>query len=355
MKKRVIMLVCIVALLMIYSVALATPVAAGDVLTTPYQHDLFTGWGAATITYTFQTYWFWDFDKLSVHFQVWAALTALRAHAEADVDGAYYIEVGGLFFKRWKDIFNQYNVALTGGYTESTWPVTIDPYHVEYSLHSTLEVWDLIRWPEGPCDDDWKLWYVEPDRDPVYSAPPLEDFEWGSNGVSLATSGGDVTWGVQASGSSKAVITTTHKHGTRGGKLYCDGDHTVIASYQQSPAPTYRAFYIKKDDDAYFHTGNTHNWRRISVTIDTDEWLKYYDTSFHNVCRLDDNTWYLIELRNINYSASTFDIYVYDANGLLESEIGATMSFSWGMYSPVTYSSATTSGGQDSVYLDDIH
>jgi hypothetical protein len=179
----------------------------------------------------------------------------------------------------------------------------------------------------------------------------LEDFEWGSNGVSLATSGGDVTWGVQASGSSKAVITTTHKYGTRGGKLYCDGDHTVIASYQQSPAPTDRGFYIRKDNGAYFHTGNTYNWRRISVTIDTNEVLKYYDTSFHNVCQLDDNTWYLIEFKNINYSASTFDIYV-DGEPV---KMGATMSFSWGRYSPVTYSSATTSGGHGSVYLDDIY
>jgi hypothetical protein len=191
-----------------------------------------------------------------------------------------------------------------------------------------------------------------------YPVPPvMEDFEWGSNDVSLATSGGDVTWSVQASGNSKAVITTTqHIHGTKGGKLYCDGTNAVIARYQQSPAPTDRGFYIRKDDYAYFSTSNAYNWRRVAVSIDTNEMLQYYDGSLHNVWQLEADTWYLIELKNMNYSAGTFDIYIYNANGsLLKSKTGATMHFTWGPNPYVSYSCAATSGGHDSVYLDDIY
>jgi hypothetical protein len=178
----------------------------------------------------------------------------------------------------------------------------------------------------------------------------LEDFEWGSGGTSLAASGGDVTWGVQAGGYSNAVITTTHRHGTKGGRLYCDGSYTVTASYSQSPAPTYRAFYVRKDNYSYFQTTNTYFYRMVSVTINTNEMLQYYDGSLHNVCQLDDYTWYLIELKNINYSAGTFDIYV---DGELKW-LGARTSFSWSYSSPVHYQSSTALGGHGYVYLDTI-
>jgi hypothetical protein len=183
---------------------------------------------------------------------------------------------------------------------------------------------------------------------------PREDFEWGYSGVSLANweqYGGDVAWSVRKSGSSKAVITTVHKNGTRGGRLYCDGTNTVTASYSQSPAPTYRAFYVRKDNYSYFLTTNAYFYRMVHVTINTNEMLQYYDGSVHNVCQLDDYTWYLIELRNINYSAGTFDIYV-DGDPV---KLGARTCVSWGFSSPVIYSSGTTSGGHGNVYLDDIY
>jgi hypothetical protein len=180
----------------------------------------------------------------------------------------------------------------------------------------------------------------------------IEDFEWGKSGDSFGTDGGDVNWTVTKGGSSKAVIWMSAKHsGTRGGLLYCDGTNTVTARYNQYPAPTDRGFYVNKYRLAFFGTTNGYNGYRTCVVMDKSQMLKYYDGSYHNVCQLDDNTWYLIELKNMNYVAGTFDIYV-DGEPV---KLGATMQVSGSYNNKVAYYSSSESGGHGSVYIDDIY
>jgi hypothetical protein len=175
--KKLISIGVIIAILAI----MLTPVLAGariindgggpPILTSSYQHNnLFTTWGTAIITYTFDTCTDWtyqNFDKLSVRIQVWAAFTANRAQADAYVYRVHYYNILGYYFKGWDNVFHQYNVAPTNSYACYTWRKTISPYGPEYKLYSKLQVWDLLRWSEGPADDDDEVSYVTPARDPI--------------------------------------------------------------------------------------------------------------------------------------------------------------------------------------------
>jgi len=176
----------------------------------------------------------------------------------------------------------------------------------------------------------------------------IEDFEWGANGDSLSKSLGYVNWRVQAGGYSKAVITTTYKHsGTKGARIYYDGNYPVVAWYYQSP-PSFRGFYVRKDSSAFFGTTNGNGIYRACVVMDTNEMLKYLDPYSHDVIQLDDYTWYLIELKNMNYVAGTFDIYV-DGNLVKQ---GAKMMSSSSYNGQTAYYDLSSAG---SFYIDDIY
>ena len=167
MKKRVIALVCIAALLIVSFAALATPVAAGGVRTSGHIHHLGTVMGAATITYEFQTYWNWDYDKLSVRIQVWVSAAAQCARADAYVDRVRYRKFLWWYIKTWDRVFHEYNLAIVhnihGGqlYSDQTWTPKINPYGVEYRLQSKLTTNDLL----SQYEYDYLMSYITPDRE----------------------------------------------------------------------------------------------------------------------------------------------------------------------------------------------
>jgi len=167
MKKRLITIVCIAALLIVSFAALATPVAAGGVLTSGHIHHLGTAMGFATITYQFQTYWNWDYDKLSVRIQVWVSAAAQCARADAYVDRVHYRKFLWWYIKTWDRVFHEYNTAVVhnihGGqqYSDLTWTPKINPSGAEYRLQSNLATNDVFS--QYMYDD--LMSYITPERE----------------------------------------------------------------------------------------------------------------------------------------------------------------------------------------------
>jgi len=138
----------------------------------------------------------------------------------------------------------------------------------------------------------------------------IENFEWGNDTDSLEAAGGDVDWTVSASGDSYAQIDDDMSHlGTRSAKIYRDGSNSVYAWYSLYH-PEYIGFYARKDGSAYAYFLNGDGTKRIIVRITSGEMLQYYDTAYRNVCTVSAYAWHLIEFRDINWSAYTYDIYV---------------------------------------------
>ena len=143
----------------------------------------------------------------------------------------------------------------------------------------------------------------------------IEDFEWGSDGASLAISGGVVDWQVSTPGSSKAEIDTARKvSGTRSARIYRDGSNSVYARHWQFQ-PDRISFYLSKDYSSCADIINGDGAHRIVVRIPLAYWyptnIQYYDGTYHDTgYTIYPNYWYFIELRNIDWEAATYNIYV---------------------------------------------
>ena len=180
----------------------------------------------------------------------------------------------------------------------------------------------------------------------------IEDFEWGNYPDSLATSGGDVQWTVSTGGSSVAQIDTdyyVHTHsGTRSARIYRDGSNSVYASYSKFQ-PDSIGFYLMKDGSAYPYIINGDGTHRLLIRITSAEMVQYYDDAgYHDTgYKIAINTWYLIELRNIDWGYATYDIYV---NGD-PVKTGAAMDTSSSYNGRIYYGSSAGSG---KFWIDDI-
>jgi hypothetical protein len=147
-----------------------------------------------------------------------------------------------------------------------------------------------------------------------------DNFEWGVDGDSLATSGGGVTWTVTAAGTSKAEIDTAQKYTGYGGygsaRLYGDGTNTPIATTAFTPIDNQIiTAFMRKDDTSqpYFICGN--GSKRITFIIYDTEAVMYrsdagYISASYSVAI---NTWYKVQFKDIKWTAGTWDLYINDA------------------------------------------
>jgi alpha-tubulin suppressor-like RCC1 family protein len=178
----------------------------------------------------------------------------------------------------------------------------------------------------------------------------LEDFEWGNDGDSLEPSGGFVEWTVETDGSSVAQIDTAQAHsGTRSGRFYYDGSSDKILAYYSQDSPEWRGFYLMKDKDAVPYTITGDGTNTVFVRVKQGQWLQYYDGSWHNVCKISDNTWHFIEFRNIDWTAATYDIYVDDHLESSDTPMSASTS-----YNGVTAYYGSDSTQPSEFWIDDI-
>jgi hypothetical protein len=180
----------------------------------------------------------------------------------------------------------------------------------------------------------------------------IEDFEWGNKGVSLDKYwlyGGEVQWTVSTGGDSVAEIDTDEqRQGEKSARFYYDGTNNLLAKYSK-PLPTYRSFYLKRENGGLLSTTNGDGTHRVYILVETDGRLMYRDSggTLHTVYTIYPGIWYLIELRNINWGDHTYDIYV---NGY-EKGSGVSMWESSLFNGEVTWQ---TWRGTGSTWIDDI-
>ena len=155
------------------------------------------------------------------------------------------------------------------------------------------------------------------ERGPVYldfDVPnQIEDFEWGDDGDSLATSQGEVEWTVYGFwGSSAEIDEDVWYLGTRSAKIH-KGPFMVYASYEQFQ-PDYIGCYLMKDATSYPYIANGDGYSRICMHITSSGAIQYKDDAgwqdTESQIEIDPGTWYLIELRNISWIFDRYDIYV---------------------------------------------
>lgn len=174
-----------------------------------------------------------------------------------------------------------------------------------------------------------------------------ENFEWGVDGLSLDEEGGKVDWAVTTGGSSRAEIDTGQKfRGAKSGRLYRDGENSVGAYYSLYH-PSYIEAYIRTDGnvDAWVYNGD--GTKRVTVRINANEKLQYYDTTWKNVCSVSAGTWYLLQLKNIDWDEGTFEIWL---NRVAQNRFAdmQTTSYSNG------YMWYTNFAGDGAFWVDDI-
>ena len=179
----------------------------------------------------------------------------------------------------------------------------------------------------------------------------FDGFEWGSDGDPLSDSGGAITWTTTAAGTSKAEIDTAQHHtGTRSARLYRDGTNMPKATFSQSPITASQSihFWFRKDgtsQPSYLHGNGSHI---IYVIVGFDEKVYYFDGSGKDTgATVLINTWYSLSIRNVNWAAHTYDIYL---NGVLIKS-GAVMLSNPGYSGTVTFVNEL---GTSEYWLDEV-
>ena len=199
--------------------------------------------------------------------------------------------------------------------------------------------------------EDYLRMVIIKDVDPDGDGPYVEDFEWGIDGASLDTSGGEVDWTVETDGSSVAEIDTevTHEESQGSARFYKydSSSSSAVRAYYSLQQPSYIGFYLKKGDTAYASTKNGNGAKIIDFRIDSEEHLQYYDSSWHTLSGTLSLNWNHIEVKNINWGAGTYDIYI---NG--SWKVTATMR-SGSIYGGNLWFGSWT-GGPSEFWIDDI-
>jgi hypothetical protein len=270
-------------------------------------------------------------------------------------------------------IDNGWPVALSGNFGDSyiskdgpgTWPPTKGHY-IAISGYSYYQWWPGFTWSHRIiCTDslsrshelilDWNTAVGEGSnfRINIIKDEIPEDFEWGTSGQSLQTSGGNVDWTVSSAGGySSAKITTLEHSGTRAGMIYRDGTNNIEAYYDEDQ-PIWRGFWLRKYSGAVFYTSTGDGSHCIHVRVldsGSDNELQYY---YNGVWRntgysLPSNTWRFIEFRAIRWASPyRYDIYV-DGNYV---KGGAYLAVDDDYEGITAYYS---NSGLGSFYIDDI-
>lgn len=143
-----------------------------------------------------------------------------------------------------------------------------------------------------------------------------DDFEWGSNGDLISTSGGGVTW-TSANG---AIISTDQKYGgTRSAKLpYNASVASIICNLTASNNNAFRFMFYKETDVNWAYpilhgNGSKHIYLRIT----SGESIQYYDGTYHDSGKtITADAWNTIDIVDVDFAAGTFKIDVNDSGSL---------------------------------------
>ena len=179
----------------------------------------------------------------------------------------------------------------------------------------------------------------------------FDDFEWGNDTDDISTSGGSITW--TSSNGVADIDTAKYYSGSRSarfpgrastGVAYlfpCVGWDVAIS------VRFYKENAVTNGPNLYHENGG----KFALAYVDASENLQYYDGSSHDTgVNVSADTWQHLELRNFDYAAGTFDIYL---NGAL-AKSGATMGSQTALPDKVQVANFTTSSTAYEVWYDDV-
>jgi hypothetical protein len=174
----------------------------------------------------------------------------------------------------------------------------------------------------------------------------FDDYEWGSDGTDLATSGGSITYQTPNNGSA---ISTDHAYGgTRSAKLPYHADYSYLGcslTAIDAMALSFRWYSALAVNYTCFAFGNAA--KRIWVDIVAGS-ISYWDGSSHDTgYDISDEAWDLFEIKNIDWTAGTYELHLNGdliAEGVMETSADSEDTFqAWG---------SDTSG--DAVWFDNL-
>jgi len=179
-----------------------------------------------------------------------------------------------------------------------------------------------------------------------------DDFEWGEDEDDLDTNGGGITWTVTDAGSSTVKIDDAYSHsGTRSARFYRVGTDNPGAYFTQAPLTNSQvlSIWVRKNDTARFIIYYGNGIKVINFSFWEDEQLDTYDGADHHKYGAagDYDTLVHFEVKNVDWDAGTYDVYVDDV--LLADGAAMRASGSWNgniyFYNQV---------GTSNLWLDDV-
>lgn len=214
---------------------------------------------------------------------------------------------------------------------------SLQDYWIEsYTAGASAVVWvELDSLPASPGTAAFYCYYGNSNAANVSNGTntfiKFDNFEWGTDATALSTSGGGLAWTITAPGSSKVEIDTgQYAGGTRSARFYRDGTNNPVAYHAQTAANTYAIrLKLRKENTSELRIAHGNGSYNIYLSYEYgNNNIQYYNGSTYTaIGSLPQDTWGLLEIRNINFTAHTYDVYLNDA--LLQSGIAMETSSTW--------------------------
>lgn len=159
--------------------------------------------------------------------------------------------------------------------------------------------------------------YLPPGEALGWETTLWDAFEWGSDGDPIDDSGGGVTWTIIAADDSLVEIDTAQRHGgTRSALLYrglVGGPVSMAMDHEEAARIQ---FWARKSNTAQIAIVHGDGSKRIRLYPGyATEIIRAIEDGGNNdtgaIIPVD--TWYKIEIANIDWTAGTYDVYLNDA------------------------------------------
>jgi hypothetical protein len=176
-----------------------------------------------------------------------------------------------------------------------------------------------------------------------------DDFEWGSDGDHIHTSGGGVTW---TTGNDPIISTTQKYSGSRSAKIPNHVSYgTMYCSVTPSSSISIQYRIYKTNSATYGDCGHGNGTKRMQLYYSADESLLYDDGvgGKDTTKKLTADAFNLIECNNFDFTAGTYDIYLNST----VAKTGAAMAVQVWSNGVVYFTGANGGAGQD-YWIDNL-
>jgi hypothetical protein len=182
-----------------------------------------------------------------------------------------------------------------------------------------------------------------------------DDFEWGSSGDNVSTSGGGTTWTVASETSGAYIqISTAQASGlsytrtTRSARLHETTPHPTMTTTKAAATRSYAIRWFQYKDNSstvqLYHGDGTH---LINFYV-TSTAVRYWDGSGHPITTITINAWHVFEINDMDFTAGTYDVWID------EGKVGNNIACHHNATATGTVILGNTNGSTSDWYLDNF-